>query len=195
MAQPPPANRPSPSWTFGVGVALLAVILFLLVVQRVSTGGFSTGRNDSILLLVGVALFTGIAFWLVTPGAEGTVDLKQLGIHLGGGAGIGAAFMLLAWWLTSSSPTYIVVSLDSASLQHELALASGPADSADIKSAYLLPPKDRVFVEFGDGKEKGWFTTHHLEGAKVVTLKYKVTRYGLEHVNPNPERSEAEVKP
>lgn len=52
-----------------------------------------------VFAYVGVALITGIAFWALT-GSTGDLTLPQIGLRLGGGAAIGAGFMLLAHSLT-----------------------------------------------------------------------------------------------
>lgn len=118
------ANRVAPSWSFVTGVALIVLVISLLVWQRISTHGYIAGRQDWLLLLVGVALVTGMVFWLITPGAEGELNLTQLGLKLTGGAAIGAGFMLLAWELTKTSPTTVIVPLEQASRADNPAILS-----------------------------------------------------------------------
>ncbi|HLN29974.1 MAG TPA: hypothetical protein VK395_19690 [Gemmataceae bacterium] len=171
-------NRVAPSWSFITGVALILLVIGLLAWQRISTHGFIAGRQDWVLLLIGVALVTGMVFWLVTPGAEGELNLAHLGLKLTGGAAIGAGFMLIAWGLTKISPTTVIVALDQDSLANRPVVRG--LDTENIDLAYQLPDQ-RVLVEFKDGKEHGWFKTEHLEvGGKLVYLTYKVTRAGLD---------------
>jgi hypothetical protein len=183
-----PAERAAPAWVSASGWGLILLVIVLLIWQRVATGGHITGRQDWLLLCVGVALVTGVAFWLATPGAQGELSLPKLGIRLAGGAGIGACFMVLAWGLTRETPSTVIVPLEAGSRQHDYPVVIGH-DTDNLDLVYLLRPDYRVLVEFKDGRERGWFQTKHLEqGGKFVVLKYKVTRAGLEGKAPSASR-------
>jgi hypothetical protein len=175
--EPPP--EPPSRWQVVAGCALIAVVIGLLVWQNVATQGQFRGRGDQILLLIGVALVTGVAFWLITR-SQGELNLPQLGIRLVGGAGIGAGFMYLAWKLTSPADTHVIVQLRS----HTPLTRVSDYDAATIKDVTILrhrqeAPSDRALVEFQEGKERGRFTTLHLVGSKQVPTVYEVTTSGL----------------
>ncbi len=141
-ARPPNANRSSFAWAF------IMLIVTLLVWQRYDTGGLYLGMHERMLFLTGVALLTGTVFWIVTPGS-GQVSIRQLGIRLGGGAAIGAAFMLLANQLTPQSlpGVGVVVELNEQRLAEQEANASVRMDKSTVKG-YLLKGTSQVAVVF-----------------------------------------------
>lgn len=98
-------------WLSGI---CIFVFLAVLVGLFIYTGGYPSTFGMA-LGYVAIALITGGFFWLFR-GSTGEVELKELGIKLGGAAAIGAAFMLLASKLTLKPDLdqVIMVSCDTA---------------------------------------------------------------------------------
>jgi ABC-type transport system involved in multi-copper enzyme maturation permease subunit len=80
--------------TQALACIILLIIIGLLTVLLVVTGG---NLNDALwyVLYIGLALITGIAFWIIAPGGTGEVTIPVLGIKLVGSAATGAAFIIL----------------------------------------------------------------------------------------------------
>src|SRR5437879_3582900 len=84
-------NRPATPKTIDstkAGWTLVGIILALEVWLLAATHGIVVSNGHRIALYVGVALITGITFWLVTPGSSAVVSVPHLGLKLGGGAAI-----------------------------------------------------------------------------------------------------------
>lgn len=167
----------------GVGISLL--LLVLLIVVWLSADGTPM---DWVFFYVLVALLTGVLFWTVTPGSTGEVTVQQLGIRLGGGAAIGAAFMLLAHWLTPAPPPpasdVALVSLnlpDSVRTSPVLKVAN--FDEASFSHEPVLLPcagtKRQALVQFKEGASEGWFRVSAVvPPGKRISVEYTVSRGG-----------------
>ncbi len=93
----PPAYAPKvDSKTQILGVCVVIVLLSLLALLISQVEIFELPHY--LLLFTGIALTSGILFWILTPGSSGQLNNERLGIKLGGGAGIGAAMMALSLW-------------------------------------------------------------------------------------------------
>src|SRR5262245_1935824 len=128
---------PKTEQRFLYGLLLAAIILFLEFLVFYSTGG-RLARAHWVVLYVGVAVFTGVVFWLVTPGSTGSLKFAALGIKLGGGAAIGAAFMLLAWKLSAPTSSSIVVPVPSEIPSDFTIKNLSPTDLSDLGEVRTL---------------------------------------------------------
>lgn len=169
------------------GLGMVKIIILLLAVMLVTTGGHLT-RAYEIVLLVGIALVTGISFWLLTPGSTGTVEVKEIGIRLGGGAAIGAAFMILAWWLTSGLPSYVVVPVP-ASIPSEFVIRNlTPEEIADVGEVHTITNNRMLYVAFQPKRESGTIELRHLKPGEakfsaplyIITVKGEISPGGTE---------------
>ena len=90
----------------------LILLMIGLIGWMVSALGGHLAPAHWALLYVGIALVTGIAFWTIT-GSTGqvTLNVAQVALRLGGGAAIGAAFMLIAYSLVATNDPYVIVPL------------------------------------------------------------------------------------
>jgi len=80
--------------TQALAFSIFLIVIVLLTVLLIATGG---NLNDALwsVLYIGLALITGISFWIITPGATSEVRIPILGIKLVGSAATGAAFIIL----------------------------------------------------------------------------------------------------
>jgi hypothetical protein len=163
------------------GIIFIFVILGLLILLLQTTRGV-LNHAQWVLMLVAIALITGLTFWIWTE-SSGQLTVKQLGIELGGGAGIGASFMLLAWKLVTSrsfqkiiSP-FVVVSIPTEGRSSIFYLSW---HSKDIVSALNLKDNRRMLFEFGEGKFSGEINIRYLakDASKWNEVKYKIDRSG-----------------
>ena len=158
------------------GTVFLFILVALLVWLRIATEGFASNL-DWVLFYVGIALVTGIAFWVYTPGSQGTLNLPQFGIHLGGGAAIGASFMLLAVLFVPKADPDVVVALPEQVRSPTVKVLK--YDHEKLVTVSMIPKlPGNVFVRFHDGEEQGWFWTWDVQPGKQVETKYSVTRSG-----------------
>ena len=135
-------------------LGVVGVIVLLLTVMLAMTGG-ELLRSHWVVLYVGVALVSGILFWVLTPGSSGEVDLKELGIKLGGGAAIGQAFMLLAWTLTRNQDQDFVVPIP-ADVPEKVQLKNlTTAALSDVGEVRTTGGRRFLYVEFRPGQEVG----------------------------------------
>ena len=157
------------------GLVLILVLLTLAAWLLVGTGGHLL-RAHWIALCVIVALVSGIAFWALTPGATGTVDIVQLGVRLTGGAGIGAAFLLLAWWLTSDPPPNARV----VSVKNFPALVvDGERSTPGITVRRIARERDQLLVLFAENTDEGdFYTWYPNSDSERVYLRHRVYRTG-----------------
>lgn len=157
-----------------IGLVILGVITALVVVLFATSDGY-LNRAGWVLLYVGVGLISGIAFWLATPGATGEVDLKKIGVKLGGGAGIGAGFMLLADFLAATPPRHVIVEIPEGNRNPTFSIyeADSGIEVTEISGQRLL-------VEFKGDQEAGWFRAEQLAPGARGFSKYEceVTRAG-----------------
>lgn len=161
------------------GLLVVFAIIALEAVMLWATGGHLT-RAHQIVLYIGVAIVTGVVFWLLTPGSTGELDFKQLGIRLGGGAAIGASFMLLAWWLTDPEVNHTVVPVPSAIAQDFTIENLSPNDLADVGEVRTISNRRYLYAEFRPGHERGDIRINHLEdGATAMnTSAYQISLDG-----------------
>ena len=160
------------------GMIITIVIIVLETVMLIKTNGVLT-QAYQIVLYVGVAIVTGVVFWTLTPGTSGLINFKQLGIRLGGGAAIGASFMLLAWWLTVPKFNFAVIPTPS-NIPEDFSLANvSPENISDIGELRTISKRRYIFAEFRSNKEIGEINLQHLNASKnrlensiyVITLQ------------------------
>jgi len=166
-----------------LGMAVVFVIIALEVLMLAFTRGQLT-RAYEIALYIGIAIVTGVIFWLLTPGSTGELELKKLGIKLGGGAAIGAIFMILAHQLTVRETNYVVLPIP-AQIHREFTIKNlSPGDISNVGQVRTITHKRLLFVEFRPGKEAGtirlkYFRTNDSkfeEPVYRVTLKGELTK-------------------
>ena len=169
------------SRTFYGGFALILIILAL------ETALFLTKEGDLdkagwVVLYVGVALVTGIAFWILTPGSTGEVTVEHLGIRLGGGAAIGAAFILLSNFVSEEPPTHRVFLVDDKCEQIDPAVIEEDGVNAiELEKDEESLKVKRWLVEFK--APKGYFVTYS-PYASPDTVRHNVTRKGNYECKP-----------
>lgn len=161
--------------------ALVMVLVFVVLntLMLVATGGY-LARAHWFVLVVSVGIVTGILFWTLTPGSTGEVNLPELGIRLCGGAAIGAAFMLLAWYLTSPAKNEAVIPL-SATLPPDIEMVNLSTEAiATLGEVRTLGGRRMIYVQFSDEAEAGTILVRHLNTDLVefVEREYRVTRDG-----------------
>lgn len=166
-----PKPRPLGRLRLLLATAILLICLTLIVVMFAVTGGYFLAAHWTAFY-VGVALLTGLAFWLFTD-TRGEFTNKRLGILLVGGGGIGACFMILAHFLTP-----VDVAQNVQIVKTDLA---GPVFvthlSASVEKPVQLPGNPARFViEFAEGEALGTFdVTYYQEQVKHVRT-YSVGR-------------------
>jgi len=161
------------------GLLVVFVIIVLEALMLWQTNGHLT-RAYQIVLYTGVAIVTGVLFWLLTPGSMGEVDLKQLGIRLGGGAAIGAAFMLLAWFLTDPETNHVVAPVPFGIPQEFTIHNQSPNDLADVGEVRTISGRRYLYAEFRSGHDEGILNLKHLRAgsAGFSTPSYQITLEG-----------------
>lgn len=102
---------------------------------------------------VSIALVTGLAFWLYSPGASGQFTNRMLGIRLGGAAAIGASFMMLAGYLRPEAPPSFRI-VDGSVPGVDLIYPLGHTEGIDVTR---LRNGSRFLVEFDEGTHDGEF--------------------------------------
>ncbi len=128
------------SRTFYGGFALILIILALETALFLTKEG-DLDKAEWVVLYVGVALVTGIAFWILTPGSTGEVTVEHLGIRLGGGAAIGAAFVLLSNFVSEEPPNHRVFLVDDKCEQIDPAVIEQDGVSAiELEKDEVLEP-------------------------------------------------------
>ena len=169
------------------------VILALIVAMIWSTEG-DLSRAHMILLYVGVAIITGILFWHFTPGSTGQFDLKQLGIRLGGGAAIGASFMVLAWWLTVPETTTALVFIPTTIPDDFKIENISPEKLADLGKVHTKSRRNFIFADFRAGHESALIrlTYLNIENNQFLTPVFKILLTG--QLIPTELRQEDPVK-
>ncbi len=135
-----------------IGGSILIVIVLMLLASLLIYRGDSFNRPHWVSLYAGIAVVTGLSFWIYAPGSTGEVTIKEIGIKLGGGAAVGAAFMLLAWWLTPLTDVLIVDVPDSVKgIGSRLAVENS---SPGLRTE-LLGGNDRILLEFPENRSEG----------------------------------------
>lgn len=161
------------------GLLVVFVIVILEAIMLWGTSGRLT-RAYEIVLYIGVAIVTGVLFWLLTPGSQGELNFTQLGIRLGGGAAIGASFMLLAWYLTDQDTNHVVVPVPPgvpAEFNIENQTPNGLADVGEVRS---VSGRHYLYVEFQPGQDQGDLSLKYLNPNEgFITSSYRVTRDGV----------------
>jgi hypothetical protein len=166
-----------PHRAVGLGFALL--ILVLLFVHRSVVTGFCYQVPDYTFLFVGVALITGIVFWVCT-GSSGVLTVKELGLRLGGGAAIGAGFMLLAFSLIrqlaiTPPPAVVEVELSAAEADNQQFLKVSKV-SGELEP-HLRRDGRVVFVKFTGCCTDGTIVSEYVaEAVEEEVRTVKVTR-------------------
>lgn len=154
--EPRPTSSTKPA-SIAVGIAVLLILIGLTVVL------FRYARDRFypqywVAFYVSVALITGLSFWLLTAGATGEYTNSRLGLRLGGGAGIGACFMVLARVLTPSPPLLgeRVIKIQVNAAGHIFPATPAPAWSKEIREVLILDENgSRALVLFEDGQMEG----------------------------------------
>lgn len=160
------------------GMIVISIIIILETVMLIKTNGILT-QAYQIVLYVGVAIVTGVVFWTLTPGTSGQINFTQLGIRLGGGAAIGASFMLLAWWLTAPKCNFVVIPTPSNAPEDFLLLNVSPENISDVGELRTISKRRYIFAEFRSKKEVGEIHFRHLnanengfeDSAYIITLQ------------------------
>jgi hypothetical protein len=166
---------------FYAGFALILIILALETALFRSKEG-DLDKAEWVVLYVGVALVTGIAFWILTPGSTGEVTVEHLGIKLGGGAAIGAAFMLLSNFVSEEPPNYRVFPEDDRCEQIEPAVTEEDGvEAIEIEKDEESLKVKSWLVEFKSSK--GYFVTNS-PYASPNTVRHNVTRKGSYECEP-----------
>lgn len=170
------------SRTFYGGFALILIILALETALFLSKEG-DLDKAEWVVLYVGVALVTGIAFWILTPGSTGEVTVEHLGIRLGGGAAIGATFILLSNFVSEDPPNYRVFPVDDECEQIDPRVIEEDGVSASEleKDEESLKVKSWL-VKFD--ATKGYFVTSSPYPSPGGTVRHDVTRKGTYECKP-----------
>ncbi len=180
----PPAGAPPPSpvavagrlrfLTVIVGMLFLAGMAGLGVVLFWVTGGdFLPAHWTAFFVLV--ALVTGLGFWLFT-GSTGDFRWKEFGVTLGGGAAIGASFMMLAHWITPARPPNLNV---LEVLLPDDSTPSSPRFDSGIARVTAIPNESRYIVEFRENAMTGNVHFRYLaRDGKRMKRTYVVPRVG-----------------
>ncbi len=163
-----------------LGFALIGALIALEAIMIWATGGRLRQAHE-VALYIGVALITGIAFWLFTPGSTGELNLPELGIKLGGGAAIGAIFMLLASWLTSPAIQHVVVPVPAEIPQQFTMHNLSPDSIRELGELRTVSGNRFLFAEFWAKEEEGAFQLTHLsnEGAAFKNPTYRIGLDGV----------------
>lgn len=154
-------------------ISFLFVCLGILTALYVSNGGNFLPAHW-VALKVGVALITGIAFWTFTA-SSGEFTWKDWGLKLGGGAAVGAAFMILAHYITPDmSPANRIVEVPVPADARVTAIAG-----TGVNAVTSLQKDGRFLVEFTEGNDRGEIHLNYLgtEGTRR-RLSYEVRRVG-----------------
>ena len=160
------------------GIALIFTIIGLIVLLYIKTGG-RFNRAQWFIVFVAVAMVTGLSFWIFTE-SSGKVAVK--GVELGGGAAIGAGFMLLSWGIISSDKfhkfllpfTIVVIPTEKYSKLYRLV-----DKSSEIVNNQDLPG-GRMLFEFGEGHFAGSIKLRHFTADfnKFEDVRYRIDRAG-----------------
>jgi hypothetical protein len=150
-----------------VGFTIIFAVLIGLFVLFWATGGAFYGPHW-VAFYVTIALVTGVCFWTLCPEGDSTYANRTLGIKLGGGAAIGASFMMLAHSITPVDlPDVRVIKVPSIGISSEI-IPDG--NSLEIRAVKRIPESPFEFVVwFGDHENSGVLNFHYL--AKDGTIK------------------------
>lgn len=161
------------------GLFIVILLIIAVAIMLIVTGGH-LNRAFEIVLYICVALVTGILFWLFTPGSTGDLDFKKLGIKLGGGAAIGASFMLLAWYLTEPNLNYVVIPKPSYIPQEFTIINQSSQEINDVGEVRTKGGKQYLYIEFRDGKDEGIIDLNYLKNGNITFAKsqFKATIKG-----------------
>ncbi len=158
---------------FVAGLIMVAILLGMVVALfHVSHGFFSPGYW--VGFYVSVALVTGIAFWTLT-GSTGEYTNAKLGIRLGGGAAIGASFMVLAHWLTPNNPLPSFRIVPTSVPANDLSYYD---HDEHVKEATRLGQSKRFLVEFNEGENEGAFSVSYIATDGIHIRTFSVPRVG-----------------
>ena len=156
------------------GIILLFVLIGLVVLLLYVTDGiFYPGHW--VAFYVAIALVSGIAFWFFTAGSTGEFTNKSLGIRLGGGAGIGAAFMVLAHFLTPTEPPPNIRIVDVR--VEGISDVFYTSHSEELGKVTRLDGA-RFLVEFKEGENQGHFVVRYFRGEDPYWSEIHVPRLG-----------------
>jgi len=163
------------------GIVLIFIIIGLITILYVKTGG-RFNRAQWFIMFVAVAMVTGLSFWIFTE-SSGKLEVKKIGLELGGGAAIGAGFMLLAWGIVSSkkfqkfiSPFAIIgIPIEKYSKIFRLIDKSN-----EITNAQILAGGSRILFEFREGYFSGSIVVRHFTAdyTKIEDIDYHIDRAG-----------------
>ena len=144
------------------------IVIVLMAALLITTGG---NLNDALwsVLYIGLALITGIAFWIVTPGAKSEVGIPKLGIKLAGSAATGAAFIIIVNFYLPPRD-YAITTLP---LQHQDKSFHqvNPDDSMKVTRINL----QRYLVEFVGNKRADKFRAEQLTPDGQAWNSYEFT--------------------
>lgn len=165
-----PREHHPPHARFGLLVAML--IILLLAVLLTARGGILQ-RAEWVALYVGVALVTGIVFWLVAPGGKSELSMPQYGMRLGGGAAVGAIFMLIAHKITPGPEIRAFELPTEIRRSHTVQiLDSSPRIDVEIVNKRLL------LVEFRESQNDGEVTLEYFQELRQERICFLVSRVG-----------------
>ena len=155
------------------------LVIFLIAIMLILTKG-NLNRALWVALWVGVAITSGIIFSVFTTDSTGQIDFKQLGIKLGGGAAIGAAFMLLPWWMTKPDINYTIIPVPSeihGPINIENLTTNNISDVGELRT---VGRKRYLFVDFFDEEEEGKLLLKYSKSnsAEILVNSYFVTIKG-----------------
>ncbi len=132
------------------GFLIIILISALLVWLYSSSEGYIP-HAGYILLYTGIGLITGIGFWLTTD-SSATVDIKSLGIKLGGGVAVGVAFILVINHFIVPTENYKIMDLPEEFHDSSFSI-TGHDDH--IKLTWIS--EQRLLIEFYNNTEIGTF--------------------------------------
>ena len=175
-----PADQVSPRVLFLSGAVFLVLLAVIGVALYAHTRGLPT-EAGWLILYTCIGLFAGVAFCLFTPGSTGEFTMKRLGIKLGGGAAIGAAFMVLGYQLATrcgEAPPHVVVEVENLSDVDYVPIVSRSRGVSNVH--HVLEDKACLLVKFDERSTCGGFETKQWDPSAQAfrTVEYTVDRSG-----------------
>lgn len=163
-------RREAPSARILGFMAVIFLLALIWLLYYATDGTFLP--SHWVALYVAIAIVTGVLFWNFTT-TDADVSLPALGIRLGGGAAVGAAFMILAHWLTPGAAMFRIVDIqfegvDSFSYQGE----------RDLRRVEPLNKETEFLVEFQESVDEGYFEVHFLKEGQPHRGRQTVRRDG-----------------
>lgn len=161
--------------TQALAFVILLIIIGLLTALLIFTGG---NLNDALwsVLYIGLALITGIAFWIITPGGTSEIKIPLLGIKLVGSAATGAAFIILMN-LYFPPRDYAIITLPEKHQDNTFL----PKNNDSVELTRIST--ESYLVKFNGKKTKSKFKAEQLDpdGEKYSFYEFTVDRNGKIH--------------